>query len=70
MIYQSLMRNDPDNSAVAKAFKRVKAMDGGKDKGNEAFKCGKYQEAHDWYDPIALATNVLSAMDDTDAFFA
>ena len=46
-IYQSLMRSDPDNSQVAKAFKNAKALDGGKDKGNAAFKARDYQRAYD-----------------------
>jgi DnaJ homolog subfamily C member 7 len=48
-ICQSAMRSDPDNRPLAKAFKLAKALDGGKDKGNAAFKLGEYQAAYDAY---------------------
>jgi DnaJ family protein C protein 7 len=48
-ICQSAVRSDPDNVAVAKAYKRARALDGGRERGNAAFKAGQYQVAHDEY---------------------
>lgn len=46
-VFTSLMRSDPDNVAVAQAFKKCKVLNNGKENGNAAFKLGQYQTAHD-----------------------
>ena len=47
MICQKSLRSDPDNAALAKAYKRARVLDGSKEKGNAAFKQGQIQEAYD-----------------------
>ena len=44
---QQMMQSDPDNTQLAKAFKRAKALDAGKESGNSAFKHGDFQTAYD-----------------------
>jgi tetratricopeptide (TPR) repeat protein len=60
-LYANMMRSDPDNSTIAKAYKCVKAMEGGKDKGNAAFKRGAYQEAYDECAPRHCACQAVFA---------
>lgn len=62
-IYPGLMRSDPDNAAVAKAFKIVKALDSGKDKGNAAFKAGQFQHAYDECAPLPAAHVCMPVVD-------
>ncbi|ORZ36261.1 hypothetical protein BCR44DRAFT_1433104 [Catenaria anguillulae PL171] len=40
---------DPDNANARKMFKLVKQVDSVKERGNAAFKAGKWQDAHDLY---------------------
>ena len=65
-LYEQLYREDPDNTGVAKALKRVRAMQGGKDAGNAAFKAGSFQLAYDqcaagWAETSAVRVSTICA---------
>ena len=40
---------DPDSTASRKGIKRLRSMNSAKEAGNEAFKQGKWSEAHTFY---------------------
>lgn len=47
--FQHALRRDPDCSAAQRALKRLRAVTGGKERGNAAFSAGRYEEAYAAY---------------------
>ncbi|GAB4814815.1 hypothetical protein N2152v2_001861 [Parachlorella kessleri] len=47
--YQHALRRDPDCAPAMRALKKLRAVTGGKERGNAAFSAGRYQEAFDEY---------------------
>ena len=43
------LRMDPDSAACQKGIKRLRSLNSAKEAGNEAFKQGRWQEAHGHY---------------------
>lgn len=43
------LRMDPDSAASRKGIKRLRSMNNAKEAGNDAFKQGKWSEAHGFY---------------------
>lgn len=48
-LYQQALRRDPDCVPAQRGLKRLRAVAGGKERGNAAFSAGDYGEAHSQY---------------------
>lgn len=47
--FQRVLQYSPDHTKAKSFFKKAKSLQKSKTAGNDAFKAGKYQEAHDLY---------------------
>ena len=43
------LRKDPDSAALRKGIKRLRSLNSAKEAGNEAFKQGRWKDAHGHY---------------------
>ncbi|KAL4856376.1 DnaJ subfamily C member 7 [Chlorella vulgaris] len=48
-LFQQALRRDPDCVPAQRGLKRLRAVTGGKERGNAAFSAGRYSEAHEQY---------------------
>ncbi|KAK6166594.1 hypothetical protein SNE40_023249 [Patella caerulea] len=61
--FQKVLRLAPDHQRARLAYKKAKQLTSKKEEGNDAFRSGKYQDAHDLYsealsiDPFNKSTN-------------